>query len=295
MLITLKSDGYSAKADTMGAELKSFQNKDGKEFVWNCDPAFWARCSPLLFPTIGNLRDGKTVINGREYELEKHGFIKTTEMDYEQPAENKARFSCRYNENTLKHYPFRFRLSLSYELKGSALFFVYTVSNEDGQEMYYHLGAHPGFMCPMAEGEVFSDYVLKFPYKETCDSPVYDLQNLEFNPAKTRRYLENSDTIKLDYSLFDDDALVFPHMKSRSVSLINPSTGRGVEMDYPDFCTIAFWTPDRKQAPFLCLEPWNGGAIYSDEDNHFKNKRDIQTLKPGESKEYRLTLRLLGW
>ena len=148
-------------------------------------------------------------------------------------------------------------------------------------------------MCPLEEGENFSDYVLKFPFAETCDSPVYDLENMQFDPASTRRYLDNSDTLKLDYSLFDIDAIVFPHLKSKSVQLINPATGKGLQMDYPDFSTIAFWTPAQVQAPFLCMEPWNGAAIFADEDNEFIHKRDIQTLKAGESRTYRLNIRLL--
>ena len=76
--------------------------------------------------------------------------------------------------------------------------------------------------------------------------------------------------------------------------ILNPATGKGVQVDYPDFSTVAFWTPANIQAPFLCVEPWNGAAIFADEDNHFANKRDIQILSPGETKSYRLTIRLLS-
>lgn len=293
MLLTLKDQGYTVQIETVGAELKSYKNETGKEFIWNSDPAFWFRSSPLLFPTIGNLREGKTWINGTEYEIPKHGFAKTTDMEYEKESDNKITFFFQYNEDTLKCYPFRFRLSMAYELNGPELHITYLVENKDDKDMYYHLGAHPGFMCPLNEGEKFSDYVLKFPYRETCDSPVYDLKNLQFDPVNTRRFLDDSDTIHLEYSLFDTDAMVFPYMKSKSVQLINPSTGKGVQVDYPDFATVAFWTPSNVEAPFLCVEPWNGAAIFADEDNNFINKRDIQMLKEGESKSYQLAIRLL--
>lgn len=294
MLLTLKDQGYTVQIETVGAELKSYQNETGKEFIWNSDPAFWSRSSPLLFPSIGNLRNNKTIINGREYEIPKHGFVRDMDMEYQKEGDNKVTFFCQYNEDTLKCYPFRFRFSQTYELNGPRLCTTYLVTNEDNQDMYYHLGAHPGFMCPLEEGESFSDYILKFPYKETCDSPVYDLQNLQFDPVNTKRYLENCDTINLKYSLFNMDALVFPHMKSRSVQLINPSTGKGVQVDYPDFTTIAFWTPSDVEAPFLCVEPWNGAAIFADEDDNFVNKRDIQILKEGESKSYQLDICILS-
>lgn len=293
MLLKLKDKGYTVTVDTLGAELKSYQNVSGKEFVWDSNPDFWPRSSPLLFPSIGNLRNNKTFINGTEYEIPKHGFIRDMDMEYEMETDNRISFFCQYNEDTLKCYPFRFHFRQTYELEGPLLRITYLITNADDKEMYYHLGAHPGFMCPLEEGENFSDYLLKFPYKETCDSPVYDLQNMQFDPVNTIRYLENDDTLKLDYSLFQIDALVFPHMKSRSVMLLNPSTGKGIQVDYPDFSTIAFWTPAHVQAPFLCIEPWNGAAIFADEDDNFINKRDIQTLKAGESKSYELSIRIL--
>lgn len=293
MLLSLKNQGYTVTLETVGAELKSYKSEAGKEFVWNSDPKFWPRSSPLLFPSIGNLRNGKTIINGQEYEIPRHGFVRDIDMDYEMEGENKVTFSCQSNGETLKCYPFRFRFQQTYELDGASLHTSYIITNEDEKDMYYHIGAHPGFMCPLEEGEKFSDYILKFPFAETCDSPIYDLDNLQFNPDNTKRYLDNSDTLPLDYSLFDIDAIVFPHMKSKSVQLIHSVTGKGIQMDYPDFATIAFWTPAGVQAPFLCLEPWNGAAIFADEDNEFIHKRDIQTLKAGESRTYRLSIHLL--
>ena len=293
MLLTLKDQGYTVRIESLGAELKSYQNQAGKEFVWNSNPDFWPRSSPLLFPSIGNVRNGKTIIDGAEYEMPKHGFAKEIDMEYEMEADNKISFFCGYNEETLKRYPFRFHFRQTYELNGPELHTTYLVTNEDDRDMYYHLGAHPGFMCPLEDGEDFSDYILKFPYAETCDSPVYDLDNMQFDPVNTKRYLDNSDTLKLDYSLFHIDALVFPRLKSKSVKLLNPSTGKGVQVDYPDFATIAFWTPAGVKAPFLCIEPWNGGAIFADEDDQFVHKRDIQTLKAKESKTYELKIKIL--
>lgn len=293
MLLTLKDQGFTAQIETLGAELKSYKNETGKEFIWNSNPDFWPRSSPLLFPSIGNLRNGRTIINGTEYEIPKHGFARDTDMEYEIEADNKISFFCQENEETLKCYPFRFRLRLTYELNGPALHITYLVTNKDDKDMYYHLGAHPGFMCPLEEDEKFSDYVLKFPCEETCDSPTYDLENMQFDPVNSKRYLDHSDTLKLDYSLFNIDALVFPHLKSKSVQLLNPSTGKGIQVDYPDFATIAFWTPADIEAPLLCIEPWNGAAIFADEDDHFVNKKDIQTLKAGESKAYELGIRIL--
>lgn len=293
MILTLTNKGYSVSLETKGGELKSYRNDAGKEYIWNSDPKFWSFSAPLLFPSVGNVRNGKTIINSKEYEIPKHGFLRDMEMAYEKESDDTLSFFCDASDDTLKHYPFHFHFRQTYRLDGPTLRATYQITNTDKEEMYYHFGTHPGFMCPLEEGEQFSDYILKFPYAETCDSPVYDLKNLQFDPADTRRYLDNSDTIKLDYSLFDMDALVFPHMKSRSVQLVNPASGKGIQVDYPDFSTVAFWTPANTNAPFLCIEPWNGAAIFADEDNDFTHKRDIQVLKANESKTYELSIRLL--
>ena len=80
MLLTLKNQGYTVTLETVGAELKSYKSEAGKEFVWNSDPKFWPRSSPLLFPSIGNLRNGKTIINGQEYEIPRHGFVRDIDV-----------------------------------------------------------------------------------------------------------------------------------------------------------------------------------------------------------------------
>lgn len=49
MLLTLKDQGYTVQIETVGAELKSYKNETGKEFIWNSDPAFWFRSSPFYF------------------------------------------------------------------------------------------------------------------------------------------------------------------------------------------------------------------------------------------------------
>ena len=116
MLITLHSNGYEVAVNTMGAELKSFKDPSGKEYVWNSDPAFWMRSSPLLFPTIGNLRNGETTMKGQVYPLVKHGFCKDTEFEVKDLSDDTVTFLLHANEETLKSYPYQFELSLTYHL-----------------------------------------------------------------------------------------------------------------------------------------------------------------------------------
>ena len=162
MLITLHSNGYEVAVNTMGAELKSFKDPSGKEYVWNSDPAFWMRSSPLLFPTIGNLRNGETTIKGHVYPLVKHGFCKDTEFEVKDLSDDTVTFLLHANEETLKSYPYQFELSLTYHLSDNELSMEYRVVNHDTEEMFYHIGAHPGFMLPVSSGETLADCELVF-------------------------------------------------------------------------------------------------------------------------------------
>lgn len=293
MRITITDQGFEATIDSLGAELKSFKDPQGKEYIWGGNPEYWRRSSPLLFPTIGNVRNNKTMINGTEYPMPKHGFAKESQFTVLEKSNHRVTFSLKDNSSTRESYPFAFELRLSYELKAQSLCMTYQVFNRDNQPMPYHIGAHPGFNCPLEENEAFEDYQLEFEKDELLESFVYDLEHMCFFAKKRMVHGNIGKILKLSKKLFDNDALYFYHTNSHSVMLKNPTTGKGIRMDYPDFVSIAFWTPLGGKAPFLCLEPWNGSGIFEDEDDRFSHKRDIQILKAGTDRCYRLNISIL--
>lgn len=293
MIITLNNKYVSASVDSLGAQLISLKDAGGKEYIWQRDPAFWKNCSPLLFPAIGNSRDGKTIFDGEWYEMPKHGFCKDTDFEVTHQTETSACFSIHATEETKKVYPYDFTLSLTYTLTDDGLFMDYRVTNPEDRDISYCIGAHPGFVIPLEDGEAFSDYQLEFDQVEHTSSVVYDLENHQFDMTHRLPLLDGTNVLPLSYGLFDNDALFFDELKSRKVSIVNPATKKGVEVDYSGFETVAFWTPDHKEAPFVCVEPWNGSAICSNEDDEFLHKNHVQILKPGASKDYHLGIRIL--
>lgn len=293
MIITLNNEIFSASIDSLGAQLISLKDRAGKEYIWQRDPAFWKNCSPLLFPIVGNCRGGKTRIEGAWYEIPKHGFCKETDFEVTDQSETSARFSITSTGKTREVYPYEFRLSLTYTLTDDGLFMDYAVENLEERTIYYCLGAHPGFVTPLEDGEKFSDYQLEFEKEEHADSIVYDLANLQFDVNNRLPLLQGTNILPLEYRLFDNDAIFFPEIASRKVSIVHPGTRKGIEVDYRDFETVAFWTPDHKESPFLCVEPWNGSAICSDEDDEFTHKNHVQSLKAGEVGKYHLGIRIL--
>lgn len=293
MQITLKSKGYQILVNTLGAELKSYTSPSGAEYVWNSDPAHWQRSSPLLFPAIGNVRNGQTVIKSKIYPMAKHGFCKESEFEIAEQTDSSVTFVLRTSEETLKSYPYHFTLSLSYHLDGSTLSMDYRVVNDDEEKMYYHIGAHPGFMLPVSEGETIKDCILEFEKDENFVSIAYDLEHMEFNNKKRVQQKAGGKILPLSAGMFDNDAVFFEHTNSHQVSLLNKTTKKGVALSYPDFESIAFWTPTGGNAPFLCLEPWNGSAIFHDDDDIFEHKRGILSLDAKQEKNFHLQIDLV--
>ncbi len=294
MIITIRDEKASAAIDTLGAQLISYQDAAGKEYIWQRDREVWGQCSPLLFPTIGNCRDGRTMIGGTWYQIPKHGFCREADFTPNQSSQSEASFQISSDDRTRSFYPFEFKLTLTYRLKDGELGITYQVENLQDSPMHYCLGAHPGFICPMEEGACFDDYVLELEKPEHIRSIVYDIPNLQFDVNRSRVTLEGEREISLTHGLFNDDAIFFDGLKSRSVSLIHKDSRKGVQVDFPGFETVAFWTMDNPKASFLCVEPWNGSAIRSDEDDNYEHKKHLQTLKARETRCHELTIRILN-
>lgn len=290
MVITLQTSAATAKIDTHGAELISFQDASGTEYIWQKDKRYWGKSSPLLFPIVGGLRNNKTTIEGQEYTISKHGFARDTEFTVVQQSGDTATFAMTHSDATLQLYPYRFRLSLTYTLTGDTLSLRYAVANPDDKPIDFFLGAHPAFNVPIDGEGSFEDYCLEFEKPETAGCPKYSLEHLHFDVANRIDWTQGTNRMMLQYSQFDNDAILFDQPASRKVKLYSVKTGRGVRVDFADFSSIAFWTPIGLQAPFLCIEPWNGMGFCSDEDDEFAHKRGIQHLNPGEQKEFELTI-----
>ena len=80
MLITIKDSRITAVIDSTGAQLISLRDAFGREYIWQRDPKYWKKCSPLLFPVVGNCRNDRTILEDRIYAIEKHGFCRDVDF-----------------------------------------------------------------------------------------------------------------------------------------------------------------------------------------------------------------------
>ena len=60
-------------------------------------------------------------------------------------------------------------------------------------------------------------------------------------------------------------------------------------MEYKDFPYLILWS----SANFVAIEPWTGLSTCSDEGDWFEEKRNVQSVEAGESKEYSYSVSVL--
>lgn len=267
MIITLSNNKISASINTIGAELIRLE-KDNQNYIWTVNETYWNKTSPILFPIVGRLKNDAYTIADKKYELPRHGFARNFEFQILNQTENSVVFVLESNSETLKNYPFEFKLQLEYELAGNELKMNYSVENRSEVTMPFSIGAHPAF----AIEDSFSDYSLQFNEAEEFVS--YELENEQFSNSFRKINSENGQ-INLNYSLFEKDALVFKHLKSNELILLNKNKPV-LSIQFEGFPYLGIWT--KPNAPFLCIEPWCGLADNVNHNGNIFEKEGIQLL-----------------
>ena len=280
MNFVIQNEYLTLTISSKGAEKKSLLYL-GREYIRQADEV-WNRQAPFLFPNVGRLRDNYTYINKERYELPQHGFLRDQEFEVLQSQKDEISLVNVYTEETLKKYPFKCKVIITYTLMGKTVRTMIRINNEDHQEMGFNIGGHPGFVCPLYENEKFEDYRVIFEKEESFTAPSVE-KNGTLNFVTPSRTFKKLKELKLDYEYFEIDAIVIPRVKSRQVQLVNKEN-KGIEFKFPGFLTLALWT--RPNAKFLCLEPWIGHADRHDGDNQFYNKDNIIFLK--ELEEFKI-------
>ncbi|MEO0473231.1 MAG: aldose 1-epimerase family protein [Bacteroidota bacterium] len=263
-----------------GAELCSIQSvKNGREYMWEGDPAIWGNHAPVLFPIVGGLKDGTYLFEGKSYQLPRHGIVRYNKkvqlVDQDPDA---LHFELESDPESLTKYPFPFRFRISFSLVANRLRILHQVENTGPATMYFSLGAHPAFRCPLIDGESYADHYLEFEYPETARTWVLDEKGLIAKEGMLM--MDQSNQLALHEHLFDADALIFKNLASRRVSLRSRKAGLILRLEYPNWPYLGIWA--KPQAPFVCIEPWQGIADHSETDQELQTKIGIMQLAAGK-------------
>ena len=290
MKYTLDTKNLSIKVTELGIELCSIKsNITGKEYLWQADPDIWGSHAPVLFPIIGSLRNGKTLYNGKYYTIPKHGLVRNSnKVKLIEQTDDSLKFSLKWDEDSLNIYPFKFEFEVSYSVIGNTITVTHLITNHGEEPMLYSIGGHPAFNCPIHESEAYEDYYLQFEQNETDSAMLLDSNGL--TTGETLPMLDNSSILPLHKNLFDNDALIFKNLKSRTVKLKSVTSGEILSMSFEDFNYLGIWA--KPGAPFVCIEPWLGITDASISDQNFETKEGLVKLKPNglDLKSYSITI-----
>lgn len=278
MNVVLQNDTVRAEITDAGAELVSFKRKDtGCEYIWNGDTAIWSGHAPILFPTVCALENGETKIEGKTYKIGNHGFAKKSLFTIASSSGTAADFKLVSNADTLAMYPYPFSLTIRYTLVANKLSIAYFVENTGTAPMFFQIGTHPGFNCPLEEGLAFTDYSLEFSSTETLDAFSMNGANVLI-PGVSKNVLRNGTALPLTFGLFEKGALVFKAIKSNRITLRSPKSRRSVVLSFDKFPALGLW--NNKQGPYVCIEPWHGLADEVGSGGDFRSKAYLIELAP---------------
>ena len=293
MEYTLKNQSLELVVSTAGAEIRSLK-KASTEYIWQGDPAYWGRRTPILFPFVGMVRGGVYRFAGQEYRMGQHGFARDQEFECTQETENTLSFVLCENEDTLKVYPFRFQLQVNYTLTDDGVNVEWLVRNPDEKPLYFSIGGHPAFNCPLDGRGTWEDYRIRFakegkPVTKASIRPI--TQGGCVGAEQVSLEIPGGELIPSD-ELFAGDALILENEQADEISLIDP--------DGKAYLTVSFkmplfgvWSPVGKHAPFICIEPWCGRADRDDFSGELQDREFGQTLGKGEEfrQEYRIAVK----
>ena len=274
---TIRNHKFQFSVKEVGAELSSFKSLGSDiEYLWSADPEIWLAHAPNLFPIIGCLKEDAFLYKGKEYACPKHGFIrKNKNVSLIEKTENSLSFGLKYSEDTLAVYPFKFEFQIKFVLENNKLEVQHKVINHGDELMLFSLGGHPGFTCPLNEGEEYADYYLEFDKPETAETWCV-LENGLIG-AEATPVFDTPTVINLHPQLFKNDALVFKNLNSSKVSLKSKKSNQVLSMEFKDFPYLGIWA--KPNAPYVCIEPWLGIADSFNSTREFEDKEGLVRIE----------------
>ncbi len=290
MRITIENEILKAEIESFGAELKSLVSKNNsQEYMWEADPAFWGKTSPILFPFIGKLEDAAYTYNEKKYVADKHGFARDMDYTLVSKEEDRVVLSIESNTNTLGKFPFPFVLEVEYRLEGASLMEQWRVHNKGNETMYFSVGGHPAFACPlMANG-------VREGKRTDCFVKLYgvnDRDNVLSTEMNVEKGLLTGDTfpVALDEvgrfavaeHRFDKDALIFEKQGVTKVALADKEGVEYVSVEAKSCPVWGVWSMPTSDASYVCIEPWWGICDSEGYEGNLEDRPYTNSVEPGK-------------
>ena len=276
---TLSNGILTVQVNEFGAELQSIR-KNGHEYLWQGDPAFWGRRSPVLFPIVCSVGEKKYRVDGREYEMGQHGFARDTEFTLVSESDSEVWYRMESTEATRKVYPWDFVLEIGYKLSGNSLEVMWKVTNPSTEDIFFQIGAHPAFNYPDYNPQTQERGFFVFDNQGPLD--CIRIKEKGCVDAETLHPLALEDsTLALTRNTFDEiDTIILQDSQVAEVALLKPDRTPYLTVRF-DAPVIGLWSPPCKNAPFICIEPWYGRCDRANYEGDFRYRDWVNTLASG--------------
>jgi galactose mutarotase-like enzyme len=276
-LVSIAGASLSAEINPLGAELHALRDAEGRDLLWNGDPAIWSGRAPILFPIIGEVAGGVIRVDGGEYHLPRHGFARRKTWAVIEHAPDAATFRIEADDQTREVYPFDFRLDLRFAIDAAGLSLTATLTNPADKPLPASFGFHPALRWPLPGGAAREAHIVRFAEPEPEPIRRLDSQGL-LRPTPEPTPVQGRDIAVRD-AMFEDDAMIFDDLASRSLRFGAPG-GTTLDIAFPDMPLLGIWT--KPGAPYLCIEPWHGIADPEGFTGEFRDKPGVIEVPPGQ-------------
>lgn len=291
MRYVLENETLRVEIDSLGAELKSVKNKSThQEYMWQADPQYWNRTSPVLFPFVGKLKNSSYAYEGNTYTMKPHGFARDMEYQLLSKTDTTIWLKITDNEQTLENYPFSFTLCIGYELIDNELKVLWEVSNSsENAPLHFSIGAHPAFNCPIHGENTKAGYKLYFGGVDEIHHHGNDpVTGLSIDEDLVLPLENHCATITPEF--FDRCTYIIENRQTSEVGIEDLDGNRYVTVLF-DMPLFALWSPEGKNAPFLCIEPWYGRCDSVDFEGSLEEREHNNCLDAGNKFNTSYTIR----
>jgi galactose mutarotase-like enzyme len=258
MIFNISNQSLNVKINTAGAEIISIVCH-GAEYIKRYFDVLdgWAF---NLFPIIGRLNQGVYTYEGKIYKLPRNGFLRQETFEVAECSKDSVTLDYKYNDKTLKAYPFKFLFSVNFRLIKNQIQITHKITNLDNKPMYFCLGLKPGFNAPLSEQLSFSDYYIEFG--QTSPLKRLDTDSSFLLNGKLEPFEPEGGILPLRHKLFDNGAIIFADAP-KSIALKTKYDSKSVRVSYPYMNYIALWKPPKTETPMICIEGWTGLPSYN--------------------------------
>ncbi|HCO68365.1 MAG TPA: aldose epimerase [Dysgonomonas sp.] len=294
-VVNISNKELSVNTHTHGAELQNIVSlTSGQEYLWQGEEAYWKRRSPILFPFVGRLWNNGYTLEGKRYMMDTHGFAKDCTFDLVVKKNYEAWFKLVSDEHTFVQYPFHFELLIGYILDGKRLKVVWNVRNNSSLSMPFQIGGHPGFRYTDFDPDSKHNAYLKFETIHDTISYIVKEKNGFFlqHPTSNSLLLNEDALLPVSQELFKDDALIFENYQARKLTILDKNKEDYISLEF-DMLVFAIWSLSKKNAPFICIEPWWGKGDEENFEGEIYRRKWTQTVSASEDFVTSYTIEIL--